>query len=93
MSLASWKIRLEGSAKKELARLDRKAQTDIWHYLWNRIAPSNDPRAYGDPLRKDLAGLWKYRVGGYRVIVDIQDQELVILVVRVGHRKNVYGGH
>lgn len=93
MSLASWKIRFDKPAKKELLSLDRKAQADIWHYLWNRVAPAEDPRAYGDPLRKDLAGLWKYRVGSYRIIVEIQDQELVVLEIRVGHRKNVYGGH
>ncbi|MCF8038967.1 MAG: type II toxin-antitoxin system RelE/ParE family toxin [Desulfohalobiaceae bacterium] len=89
--MASWKIRFDKPAKKELSRLDRKAQADIWYYLWNRVAPAEDPRAYGNPLRKNLAGLWKYRVGSYRIIVEIQDQQLVVLVVRVGHRKNVYG--
>ena len=91
--MASWKIKFVRPAKKELAGLDRKAQADIWHYLRDRIAPTEDPRAYGDPLRKDLAGLWKYRVGNYRIIVEIQEEELIVLVVRVGHRKNVYGGH
>ncbi|WP_244156299.1 type II toxin-antitoxin system RelE family toxin [Desulfonatronospira thiodismutans] len=93
MSLASWKIRFDRHAKKELLSLDRQGQADIWSYLLNRIAPAEDPRIYGDPLRKDLAGFWKYRVGSYRIIVEIRDQELVVLVVRVGNRKNVYGGH
>jgi len=91
--LASWKIRFDRHAKKELLSLDRQGQADIWSYLLNRIAPAEDPRIYGDPLRKDLAGFWKYFVGSYRIIVEIRDQELIVLVVRVGHRKNVYGGH
>jgi len=91
--LASWKIRFDRPARKELGKLDRQAQADIWHYLWNRIASAEDPRSYGNPLRRNLSGLWKYRVANYRIIADIQDQELVILVVRIGHRKKVYGGH
>ena len=89
----AWKVRFEKRAKKELSSLDRQAQADIWQYLKDRIATEEDPRRFGQPLRHDLAGLWKYRIGNYRVIADIQDQELVVLVVRVGHRKNVYGGH
>ena len=89
----AWAIKFERSAKKDLARLDRKAQADIWKYLQDRIATDEDPKRFGDPLVGDLSGLWKYRVGSYRVIVEIRDQEVVILVVRVGHRKNVYGGH
>ena len=89
----AWKVRFEKRAKKELSSLDRQAQADIWQYIKERIATEEDPRRFGEPLRKNLAGLWKYRMGNYRIIADIQDQELVVLVVRVGHRKNVYGGH
>ncbi len=49
-----------------------------------------DPRASGKPLRGNLAGLWRYRVGNYRVICQHLDHELVVLVIRVGHRKNIY---
>nr|MBF0221097.1 type II toxin-antitoxin system RelE/ParE family toxin [Desulfobulbaceae bacterium] len=61
-----WKILFEESAKKELLALDRKAQTKIVQYLRSRIATDQDPRRFGDPLRKELAGLWKYRIGNYR---------------------------
>ncbi len=62
-------------------------------YLDKKIATNEDPRRFGAPLRKNLFGLWKYRVGDYRVICDIQDQEITVLVLRVGHRKKVYGDH
>lgn len=89
----TWKITFEESAKKELLTLDRKAQTEIVHYLRNRIATDQDPRRFGDPLRKELAGLWKYRIGNYRVICDIKDEEVTVLIIRIGHRGKVYGGH
>ncbi len=89
----AWSVKFESAAKKELAKLDRGAAKDILDFLRKRIATDEDPRRFGDPLRKDLSGLWKYRVGAFRVIVDIQDGVLIVLVVRVAHRKNAYGGH
>jgi len=83
----------EESARKELVALDRAAQTAIVRYLRERIATDQNPRRFGDPLRKELMGLWKYRIGSYRVICDIKDEELTVLVVRIGHRSKVYGGH
>ena len=89
----AWKIEFAESAQKELKALDRKAQRDITNYLRNRIATDEDPRRFGDPLRKSLSGLWKYRVGNYRIICDIQNDVLIVLVIRIGHRSKVYGGH
>lgn len=89
----AWKIEFARSAAKELKALDHNAQRDIRNYLRNRVATDEDPRRFGDPLRKDLTGLWKYRVGNYRIICEIQDNVLVVLVVRIGHRRRVYGGH
>jgi mRNA interferase RelE/StbE len=89
----TWKITFEESAKKELLTLDRKAQAEIVQYLRNRIATDQDPRRFGDPLRKELAGLWKYRIGNYRVICEIQDEQITVLIIRIGHRSKVYGGH
>jgi mRNA interferase RelE/StbE len=86
-------IKIDGPARKELAGLGHNAAKDILIFLRKRIATDEDPRRFGEPLRKDLSGLWKYRVGAYRVIADIQDENVVVLVVRVAHRKNVYGGH
>ena len=88
-----WSIKIDEPAKKELVKLGDNAAKDILKFLRKRIATDEDPRRFGDPLRKDLSGLWKYRVGAYRVIADIQDNVVVVLVVRVAHRKNAYGGH
>ena len=88
-----WSIKIDDSARKELVKLCDNAAKDILKFLRKRIATDEDPRRFGDPLRKDLSGLWKYRVGSYRVIADIQDDVLLVLVVRVAHRKKAYGGH
>lgn len=89
----AWQILFDESAKKELSALERKAQTEIVHYLRSRIATEDDPRRFGAPLRKELAGLWKYRIDDYRVICEINDGTVTVLIVRIGHRSKVYGGH
>ena len=89
----AWRIEFEEAAKKELARLDRQTQARILKYLRERVAPSENPRAFGEPLRSHLAGLWKYRLGDYRVVVEIHEETVLVLVVRIGHRSKVYGGH
>ena len=86
----AWRVEWEDEAVKELKALDTRAQRAIVRYMRDRIATEGDPRRFGDPLRKDLKGLWKYRIGVYRVICSIEDQRVVVLVVRVGHRRNVY---
>jgi len=90
----AWTVEIEAAALKELKSLDHAARLSIHRFLKERIATDDDPRRFGEPLRKNLSGLWKYRVGAYRVICDIQDGRLVVLVVRVvrvGHRREVYG--
>ncbi|NDV25506.1 type II toxin-antitoxin system RelE/ParE family toxin [Desulfovibrio sp. JC010] len=88
----AWKIEFEAAAEKELSKIDRQAQKRIRKYLVERVAAIG-PRSFGAPLRADLAGLWKYRVGNYRLIAEIQDEKIVVLVLLIGHRKKVYGGH
>ncbi|WP_027183880.1 type II toxin-antitoxin system RelE family toxin [Desulfovibrio inopinatus] len=89
----AWRIEFEEAAKKELSQLDRSTQSRIIKYLRERIAPSESPRDFGEALRGNLSGLWKYRVGEYRLVVEIQDEEICVLVVRVGHRRKEYRGH
>ena len=88
-----WTIKFDKAAKKELAKLDKSAADRILRFLEERIATDENPRRFGEALAENLAGLWKYRVGDYRVIVEIQDAVIVVLVLRVGHRSKVYGGH
>ncbi len=85
-----WAYRFDERALKELRKLDRQAQKEILAYLDQRIAADADPRRFGKGLHSDLAGLWRYRVGDYRILCQIKDGLLLVLVISVGHRKNVY---
>ncbi|MEI8054831.1 MAG: type II toxin-antitoxin system RelE/ParE family toxin [bacterium] len=85
-----WKIRLDKNATKELRKLSATLQDDILRYLKERIATCEDPRRFGKPLSYDKHGLWRYRVQDARVICKIYEDELLILVVKVGYRKDVY---
>ena len=86
----AWTIELTETAKRDLRKLDRQAATRIRDFLRDRVALSDDPRSVGKATSGPLAGFWRYRVGDYRLICDIQDQRVTILVVRIGNRKDVY---
>ena len=88
-SSARWAIDFSASASREYARLDFAAQARINRYLATRVQGGN-PRRFGKPLRGDLHGLWRWRVDDYRLIGQIRDDALVILIVRVAHRSTVY---
>jgi len=85
-----WKVEFDERARKELRKLDRQAQANILSYLRERIATHEDSRRFGDPLRKNMSGFWKYRMGHYRIICDIRENVVTVRVIRVGHRKNIY---
>ena len=78
------------SAGQQLRKLDRQTARRILDYMDKRIAPLDDPRSTGKPLAGPLGEFWRYRVGDCRVICEIQDRALLILVVRVGKRSDVY---
>jgi mRNA interferase RelE/StbE len=87
----AWRIEFDPSARKELDKLGREPARRILEFLSGRVAFLDDPRGIGEALKGGrLGSLWKYRVGDWRVIVDIQDSVLLILVVRIGHRREVY---
>lgn len=86
----AWRIEYLKSARKDVERLDRQVRHRIRDYLEQRVAALDDPRELGKPLKGQLATLWRYRVGSHRVICELRDHEVVVLVVRVGHRKDVY---
>ena len=90
MTLA-WRIEFDEAAKKELARLDRLVAKRIVSFLQDRLAIAENPRSLGQALTgKTLGSFWKYRVGDYRIIASIEDTKITILVLRVGHRRDVY---
>lgn len=86
----TWAIEIKHTAEKQIQKLDRKAQELIIRFLRERVAPADDPRQWGKPLHGEKRGLWRYRVDDYRLICDIQDERITILVLTVGHRKDVY---
>lgn len=83
------KVEYSASALKQLKKLDKQFQKAIIQEM-NEVATLDNPRQKGKALKSNLSGLWRYRVGDYRVICDIQDEKILITVLRVGHRKNVY---
>ena len=85
----AWLIRFDKGVERSLAKLDQQIAKRITFKL-REIANLDDPRSVGKPLVGNLAGLWRYRVGDYRIICYIDDCELVILVVDVDHRSEVY---
>ena len=88
-----WEIEYSEKAARELLKIDREAAKRIKKYLDERIATDEDPRRFGEALTENLSGLWKYRIGDFRVIAEIQEERLIVLVIRVGHRSKVYGAH
>ena len=85
-----WKLNWSDDARKQLRKLDQKLQNDILKYLSGRVLHANHPCDFGKPLRHNKYGLWRYRVQDTRIIGQVRDNEALILVLRVGHRKNVY---
>jgi mRNA interferase RelE/StbE len=85
-----WRVEFDRDAARDLRKLDARAQRDILGYLRERIATDQDPRRFGHALTGDLKGLWRYRVGDYRIVASIEDNRFVVLVVTVGHRREVY---
>lgn len=86
----SWTIEYTETARAQLRRLDKQAARRIVDYMSERVAKRDDPRSMGRGLTGLLGGLWRYRVGDYRVICEVREVALRILVVRIGHRHRVY---
>ena len=86
----AWNIEYHPGALQDLRKLDRASQREIVDYMDNRIANTRSPRDFGKPLRGSKFGLWRYRVRDYRIICELQENRLVVLVVAVGHRSTIY---
>ena len=77
------------TARKQLKKLDKTMQKRILDYM-DEIALLENPRSRGKALVENMRGLWRYRVGDYRVICEIQESRIIISVLKIGHRKNIY---
>jgi mRNA interferase RelE/StbE len=86
----AWRIEYDEAAVADLKRLDRQAQREILDYMQERVGRAADPRSFGKPLRHSKFGLWRYRWRDHRIICQLQEQKLTVLVVSVGHRSTVY---
>jgi mRNA interferase RelE/StbE len=86
----TWRIEITRTAEKQITKLGRSAQKSIQRFLRERLLAAENPRQWGKPLHGEKRELWRYRVGDYRLICDIQDERVVVLVLEVGHRKDVY---
>lgn len=86
----AWTVEYTTAVERALSRLDRQIARRIRDYMRERVAVLDNPRDIGNALTGRWSGYWRYRVGDYRVICDIQDEALRVLVVTVGHRSQVY---
>ncbi|CUX31280.1 conserved hypothetical protein [Agrobacterium deltaense Zutra 3/1] len=87
----TWRIEFQRAAVKQLGKLTKSDANRIVSFLADRIAEDDNPRRTGAALQgSELGNFWRYRVGDYRVICDIQDHKLVVLVVEIGHRREIY---
>ncbi len=87
----AWTVEFDAGAAKELRKLDPAFARRIVAFLRERVARLEDARSIGEALRGDTLGeFWKYRLGDYRIVARIVDQRLVVIVVRIGHRREVY---
>ena len=85
-----YSVMISAGALKQLKKLDLHQRAFIMSYIRKNLDGTESPRQTGKALTGEFKGLWRYRVGDYRIVCDIQDDKVVIVVVAVGHRKNIY---
>ncbi|GAB6888061.1 type II toxin-antitoxin system RelE/ParE family toxin [Desulfothermus okinawensis JCM 13304] len=84
----AWKIKFVSKIEKQLRKIPAQEVQKIFDFLKQEVA--RDPRAIGKPLKGQLREFWRYRIGNYRITTKIQDDELVVLIIKIGHRKDIY---
>ncbi len=88
--MTAWRVELTEAARKELRKIDPGVRVILLKWIRKNLEGCDNPRAHGKALSANLSGLWRYRVGDYRLIAEIQDSRLVILMIEIGHRSAVY---
>jgi mRNA interferase RelE/StbE len=86
----AWTIEYAETAKKQLRKLDKLAARRIVDFMDERVSQNDDTRRMGNALKGPLGDLWSYRMGDFRILCDIQDEVLTILVLQIGNRREVY---
>lgn len=85
-----WRLVFSKRAEKQLSKMDAGMRRIIVAWLLKNVDGCDDPRAHGKGLTGNLSGAWRYRIGDYRVLCDIRDDELVVLALEIGHRREMY---
>jgi mRNA interferase RelE/StbE len=88
--MTKWSIEFTDDGVKSLLSLDRQVQNKIRDYLKNKVLKAPSPKSFGKALAGDKKGLWRYRVGDYRILCSLEEKHLVVLVIKVAHRRKVY---
>lgn len=86
----TWRVVFAPRALKELKKLDRATAAMLLGWVRKNLEGCENPRSHGKGLSGPRGGQWRYRVGDYRLIAEIADQEIVILILVVGHRSSIY---
>ena len=86
----AWLIKFDDAAQKDLSKIDKPLAKRITAFLRERISVMDNPRSIGEPLKSSKGDLWRYRLGDYRIICEINDNAVCILVVKIGNRREVY---
>ena len=87
-----YKVEYAPLAIKQLKKMDKHISALIIGWIEKNLVGCENPRQYGKGLVANRSGEWRYRIGDYRILADIQDDKLVILIITVGHRREVYDG-
>jgi mRNA interferase RelE/StbE len=85
-----WTVKLSETALKTLEKVNKPEQLRIRQFIKESLGNLDNPRSSGKALQGNLKGLWRYRVGDYRLVCKIYNNELVIMVLEIGHRKDIY---
>ncbi len=88
--MSRYKVEYTPAAIKQIKKLDGSTRKLIRAWIEKNLVGCKDPRAHGKGLSGDKSGQWRYRVGDYRILAEIQDNKVVILIINIGHRKDVY---
>lgn len=86
----AWTVEIGDFAESQLMKLDKPVRERVLNYLYDRLEGCKNPHHFGEPLKGDKSGLWRYRVGDYRIICQLQEQRLVVLALSIGHRRDIY---
>ena len=88
--MKKYTVEFSNKASKQFYKLDRFTYAKITSWIIKNLEGCENPRLHGKALVGDLSGMWRYRVGDYRLIADIMDEKILIYILEVGHRKNIY---